>query len=176
MKPSEAEILLIDCNPRERTGDSLETILKSSRLPARLRREVIVDSQEIQFDWDRFDGPNEPNSFLVFLILQQGEIHQGEILIQSIKLRHPDVPIIVVIEDCSSQETLELLQRGASDFVTPPLRAADTLPRAWRLLDKFRRRESMMDALKAKVGLNLMIGKDCKLSGGDQEDSADRKV
>lgn len=104
-------------------------------------------------------GINNASPSLVFLILPRQDLHQGGILIQSIKKQHPEVPIIVVIEDCGPLETLELLQKGASEFVTPPLRAADTLPRAWRLLDQLRGRERVVDALKEKVGLKRLIGK-----------------
>ncbi len=159
MTQTDTKILLIDCNPGEPTGDTLETILKSSHLPAELRREVIMDSGEIQGDWERFGGSDNANPSLVFLILPRQDLHQGGIMIQTIKRQDPEVPIIVVIEDCGPLETLELLQKGASEFVTPPLTAADTLPRAWRLLDQLRGRERMVDALKEKVGLKRLIGK-----------------
>jgi two-component system, NtrC family, response regulator GlrR len=158
MGHKDAEILLLDCDPRERTGDALETILKS-RLPATLWREVIVDTGEIQFDWERLDGASGPKSLLVFLILPRQELHQRGRLIQSIKKQHSEAAIIVVINDCGPMETLELLQMGASDFVTPPLRAADIVPRALRLLEQLRSREALVDTLKEKVGLKQLIGK-----------------
>lgn len=154
----QTKILLIDCNPRENSGDALEAILTSSRLEATLRREVIVDTGQPKVDWDWLTGGNS-NSYLIFLILSHQEPAQGGALIRSIKREKPEIPIIVVIEDCGPVETLELLQIGASDFITPPLTAADTLPRAWRLLDQFHNREDMVRALKEKVGLKLLIGK-----------------
>ena len=54
----------------------------------------------MQFDWERLGSAPDPKSFLVFLILPQMELGQGGLLIQSIKRQHPDVAIIVVIEDC----------------------------------------------------------------------------
>lgn len=165
MTQTETEVLLIDCNPGEPTGDTLETILKSSRLPAKLWREVILDSDKIQGVWERFGAPNDFNSSLIFLILPRQELHQGGILIQSIKKQRPEVPIIVVIEDCGPMETLEFLQKGASEFLTPPLRAADTLPRVWRLLDQSRGRERVVEVLKEKVGLKQLIGKTASFLG-----------
>src|SRR5260370_10784573 len=53
---------------------------------------------------------------------------------------------------------LELLQRGASDFITPPLRAGDALPRVWRLLDRPSSAESVVRALTERAGLKLLIG------------------
>ncbi len=158
MRHAATEILVIDCNPGERTGDTLEAILKFSHVPASLRREVVVDSAEIQFDCQRAREPDNANSVLIFLILPRQELRPGEDLIQSIKEQHPDAPIIVITEDCSPTETLELLQKGAADFITPPLRAGDTLPRVWRWLEKLRSRERILDTLREKVGLKQLIG------------------
>ena len=153
----QTKILLIDCNPRENIGDTLETILKSSRLKGKLQREVIVDPGQIQSD--RFGEHNNFNASLVFLILPPEELQRGGALIQSIKKRQPELPIIVVIEDCGPIETLALLRNGASDFITPPLKGADTLARAWRQLERGHSQGNMVHSLKERVGLKLLIGK-----------------
>src|SRR5262249_48078313 len=155
MRDAAIEILIIDCNPGDRTGDTLEAIL--SRTPAKLRREVVVDSAEMQFDCSQVNT-NNSTSVLVFVILPRQKLSQGASLIQSIKERHPDVPIIVVTEDCSPAKTLELLQKGAADFITLPLRANDTLPRAWRWLENMRSRKDMLNALREEFGLKKLIG------------------
>lgn len=82
----------------------------------------------------------------------------GGALIQSIKKEQPEVPIIVVVEQLGPVDTLELLKKGASDLITPPLRVGDTLPRVWRLLEQLDQRASMMQTLMEKVGLKSMVG------------------
>ena len=155
---TQASILLIDCNPGENLGERLEEMLASSRLGDKVRREVLVDPDQIQLDCHWFDDPNDFSPSLSFLILRRGQSDQGKVLIQAIKRAQPKIPIIVVIEECGPVATLELLQQGASDFITPPLRVADTLPRVWRLLDQLGRRESVVQTLMERVGLKALIG------------------
>ncbi|HKC64322.1 MAG TPA: sigma-54 dependent transcriptional regulator [Pyrinomonadaceae bacterium] len=149
------DILLINCNPKRATGGQLESILAMSHVSGRLQHEVIVDSGQIELD-NHLTGDFDPS--LVFLILLPEHLQWGGSLIESIKEKQPETPIIVVTEECGAYETLELLQRGASDFITTPLKIADTLPRIWRSLEQFDPQESMMQKLKAKVGLKFLIG------------------
>jgi two-component system, NtrC family, response regulator GlrR len=151
-------ILLIDCNPRENTGETLETMLAASRLGQKIRREVVMDPSQIQLNHNWFRDTTEGQSSLIFIILHLHQIAQGGHLIQSIKQAQPDIPIIIVIEECGPEETLQLLQKGAADFVTPPLRVVDILPRVWRLLEQLSRRESKVQGLMERVGLKRLIG------------------
>ena len=146
----QSRILLIDCNPRENTGETLEAILTSSRMEGTLRREVVTDLSQTKFaeDWPEDDA--NCGSCVIFLILPREEAERGGALIQSIKKQRPEIPIIVVIEDCGPNRTLELLQQGASDFITPPVRAADTLPRTWRLLNRLQGHDEIVRGLKEK--------------------------
>lgn len=155
----QSRILLIDCDPRENTGETLEAILASSRMEGTLRREVVTDFSQTKFaeDWPEHDV--NCGSCVIFLILPREEAERGGALIQSIKKQRPEIPIIVVIDDCGPSRTLGLLQQGASDFITPPVRAADTLPRTWRLLDRLHDQEDIVHSLKERVGLKLLIGK-----------------
>src|SRR5262249_45189675 len=47
---------------------------------------------------------------------------------------------------------------GASDFVTPPLKAVDIIPRIWRLTERKGRSERLVQHLKEKIRLQQMIG------------------
>jgi two-component system response regulator GlrR len=154
----QTKILLIDCNPQENTGEVLEAILTSSRLEGVLRREVVANLLEAKLAWDWPVDDVGLSSCLIFLILPRKEAEQGGVLIDSIKRRGLEIPIIVAIEDCGPVQTLRLLEKGASDFITPPPTAADTLPRAWRLLNQLQSRESVVRTVKEKVGLKLLIG------------------
>jgi two-component system response regulator GlrR len=155
----QSKILLIDCNPWENTGETLEAILTSSRMEGTLRREVVTDLSQTKFAGDWLEDDVNCGSCVVFLILPRKEAERGGALIQSIKKQRPEIPIIVAIDDCGPIQTLGLLQQGASDFITPPLRAADTLPRTWRVLNQLHGQEDMMRALKERVGLQSLIGK-----------------
>jgi two-component system response regulator GlrR len=156
MRPS--NILLIDCNPRENTGETLEAILRSSGMEGTLRREVVVELKPTKFGEDWPEDDTRGDSSVIFLILPRGETERGGALIQYLKNQKPEIPIIVAIDDCGPVQTLGLLQKGASDFISPPLKAADILPRTWRLLNRLHGREEMVQALKERMGLKLLIG------------------
>jgi DNA-binding NtrC family response regulator len=155
----QSKILLIDCNPRQNTGETLEAILTSSRMEGSLRREVVTDLSQTKIadDWPEDDACGATS--VIFLVLPAEETERGGLLIQSIKKHKPEIPIIVAIDDCGPVATLGLLQKGASDFLTPPLRAADTLPRTWHLLNRLQGREGMVRALKERVGFKRMVGR-----------------
>lgn len=150
-------ILLVDCNPLENIGETLETMLAESELANLIRREVVADLSRINPDREWLNATN-PGPSLIFLILPRNEFAAGAALIQSLLQLRPESSVIVVIEECGPSETLDLLQMGASDFITPPLRISDVLPRAWHLLNQLNC-ERVVHSLKEKVGLKLLVGK-----------------
>ncbi|HEU4595302.1 MAG TPA: sigma-54 dependent transcriptional regulator [Pyrinomonadaceae bacterium] len=95
----------------------------------------------------------------VIFVALAGELlrHPGEIFGAFTREAAP-APCIVVSEEGGPGETFELLQHGAVDFVTAPLREADVLPRVWRLLKQTRRAEALPRALGEKLGLRNIIG------------------
>ncbi|MGZ6265249.1 MAG: sigma 54-interacting transcriptional regulator [Bdellovibrionota bacterium] len=155
---SKATILLIDCSPGENTGETLEAMLTTARLGEQIRREVVVDSGQIQIDAAWFKTRAHTRPLLAFLILSPDQSAQSGSLIQSITRQQPELPIVVVAERAGPVETLELLQKGATDFITPPLRVTDTLPRVWRLLDRARTRDGVIQTLTENFGMKLLIG------------------
>ncbi len=154
-----SDILLINCNPKRATGSTLESILATSRSDGKIRHEVIVDPVQMKFDPRWFDDQVDFDPVLLFLVLLPDQLQRGGLLIESIKQRRPEISIIVVTEECDAGETLTLLKKGASDFITPPLKAIDTLPRVWRLLEKASKQSAATQNLKEKFGLKLLVGK-----------------
>ena len=137
------KILLLDCKPRESTGEELERLLTSSHLASTLRREVFAEASQVSFDMSWLA---DADSCLVFLVLAHEALDQAPVLIRSIRKQEPDMPIMVVIDGCNPDETLKVLQAGAADFLTPPFRLADTLPRVRRLLDQLNLRDRFAQA------------------------------
>jgi two-component system response regulator GlrR len=149
-------ILLIDCSPCERVGEALETMLAESQLEGPIRREIVADLSQIKLDREWF-GAADAGASLIFLILPRDEFAAGGALIQSMQRLKPESAVIAVIEECGPSETLDLLQMGASDFITRPLRVSDVLPRTWRLLNQLHGR-GIVHSLKEKIGLKLLVG------------------
>ncbi|HWP52956.1 MAG TPA: hypothetical protein VN476_02425 [Pyrinomonadaceae bacterium] len=150
------KILLLDCKPRESTGEELERLLTSSHLASTLRREVFPEVSQVSFD---LSWLADADSCLVFLVLAHQALDQAPVLIRSIRAQEPEIPIMAVIDGCNPDEILKVLQEGAADFLIPPIRVADTLPRVRRLLDQLNRRDRFAQALKQTVGLKRLIGR-----------------
>jgi len=144
-------LVLIDCNPQDSTGEQLESMLASAGVGDQLRREIVVDPAHVTFDRNN-------QASLIFLLLLPVHSESGGALIQSIKKKQPDIPIIVVVDELGPVDTLELLRKGASDLITPPLKVSDTLPRVWRLLEQLERRTSTIRNLMERVGLKSLVG------------------
>jgi two-component system, NtrC family, response regulator GlrR len=81
----------------------------------------------------------------------------GELL-EQIRACAPEARIIIGLEEAEPEQMVELLRLGALDFITPPLRAVDILPRIWRWTEsaerpQFRSRpRSQHQELKHLVG------------------------
>ncbi len=127
------KIFLLDLNSSSGLGCELREILEINVTPSiYLKEEAPEDSGFDTF----FPGLStvisnfEPS--LVFLVLSPGYLNHTRKLIQSLRGR----PLIAVFEGFKSQEMLELLRLGVSDFIIPPLKGVDILPRVRRLLEQ----------------------------------------
>jgi DNA-binding NtrC family response regulator len=150
-------LLLIDCNAHNNTGEQLEAMLASAGVGDQLKREVVVDPAQLTFEHVSL-GANGDKAALIFLLLPSGYVEPGSALIHSIRKDQPDLPIIAVVDQLGATDTLELFRLGASDLITLPLRAGDTLPRVWRLLEQQERRKNVVHTLVERVRLKLMVG------------------
>ena len=150
-------LLLIDCNTHNNTGEQLEAMLASAGVGDQLRREIVVDPDQLTFDRNSL-GVNGNKAALIFLLLPPGHTEPGSALIQAIRKDQPELPIIAVVDQLGPTDTLELFRLGASDLITLPLRTGDTLPRVWRLLEQQERRKNVVHTLVERVRLKLMVG------------------
>ena len=82
-----------------------------------------------------------------------------DLLVQTVRMAIGEVPFIAVVDGGESSKMFELLRLGAADYITPPLKAVEILPRVWRLLEKRQQADSGMQTLKEKLGLKELIGK-----------------
>jgi DNA-binding NtrC family response regulator len=69
-----------------------------------------------------------------------------------------EFPVLAVIQDGGAQDILTLLKLGVIDFIIPPLKATEVLPRIWRLLERRQTEDSLIHRLKEKIGLRQLIG------------------
>ncbi len=67
-------------------------------------------------------------------------------------------PVFAVVEKSEPGQMFELLKLGAVDFVTPPLRPIEILPRVWRLLERTSPPEVLREPLESRLASNGLIG------------------
>jgi two-component system response regulator GlrR len=152
-------IFLLDLNVQSGLGSTLQGILKSSAKPRIALQEKPIkirpslSFQEISRSISQF------NPHLIFLILPEQSPKQLGEFIRTV-CASSDLPVIAVIEADEPEHMIELLRMGIIDFITPPFRKIDVLPRVWRLLERRIPEETLVDSLKKKLGLQQMVGQD----------------
>ncbi|HXF04284.1 MAG TPA: sigma-54 dependent transcriptional regulator [Blastocatellia bacterium] len=155
----QAKILLLDLDLVGGLGDTLRGILQSS-----VRQDVQLRQVSVGFwgvtvgDGDLSRAVSGFNPDVVFLVLPLNLLKHAGTLFQSVREELLDSPIIVVMEAGEPDEVFKLLRLGASDFITPPLKATDIFPRVWRLLEKSHRREGLTCTLRERRGLKQLVG------------------
>jgi DNA-binding NtrC family response regulator len=155
----QAKVLLLNLSPADGLRSTLHTILESSFRPGdQLRQECLEDFGHNKESAPLFKFSQGFSPDLIFLILPPEKALQACALVRGARAQQPEAAIIVVLEDSEPSEILALLQEGASDFITPPFKASDTLARVWRLLDGTSRKDSLTQKLKAKIGLKRLVG------------------
>lgn len=153
------KVLLLDLDLTGSLSESLRSLLetspgmdiKLSRLPDTYG---MASSAESEFTRIRSDFGRD----LIFILVTGRLVNHAATLVETIRRCNTEVPLIVVIDSMGPDEMCGLLRRGATDFVTHPLRALDILPRVRRLLDMTRPAEKVTQALKEKLGLAQLIG------------------
>ncbi|MCM3870585.1 MAG: sigma-54 dependent transcriptional regulator [Pyrinomonadaceae bacterium] len=89
--------------------------------------ELLNTSRELGKSIQRF------NPGVVFTVIPASR-QQTMTLLKAAGRAATNIPIIVVLKTCEPDQFVELLENGASDFVTSPLRVSEVLPRALKLI------------------------------------------
>ena len=154
-----AHILLLNFHPQGTLGAELRATLEASLDAGGQLRQLsfagLDEAPRASLVAAGADG-FEPN--LVILVLAAGQLPEACELLRALeRAGRRAAPVIVAAETCEPGVMLRLLQNGASDFITPPVSPAATLPRVWRLLEQSARRD-ITQALKEKIGLKRLVG------------------
>jgi DNA-binding NtrC family response regulator len=162
---NQAKILLLDFNPVGELGKKLVEILEipiSSnqmfQLDVTYRQEFVRNDNLTFFHHDLSNHLFRSRLDLVFLVFPSNFLNRANTILSLLKKDLSELPIIVVMETDEPGEPLELLKLGATDFITPPLKGTEILPRIWRLLDQTHPEEMLIQRLKEKLGLKQLIG------------------
>ncbi len=133
----------------------LEILTKSAEF--RLNVSVVaIEAGANPEDWLKRTGVQSPA--LAIMILAANRPAQTVPVLQALRARFNNCPLIAVTDGMESSELYSFLRLGASDFLTAPLRSTEVLPRICRLLDQSWRRDPLVHGLKEKLGLKQIIG------------------
>ena len=155
-----AKIFLLDLNPATNVGCTLRGILESCPdLGLHFQEESSKDSISDFCGGELSSLIARCRPDLMFLVLSSCLLNKAEGLFQSVKNGFSELPIIVAVDACKPDEMFSLLKLGAADFITPPLKEIDILPRLWRLLERKTNKETLTLKLKEKLGLKQMVGR-----------------
>lgn len=155
----DTKIFIIDLNPSTNAGCKLRKIIDS------------CPNMNISFQyWSSGNGYSVPcNSELadtisgcqydlIIMVLSKYNLKQPVELFQSIKNVTLKIPVFFVIDNCRPEEMFSLLKSGGTDFITPPFKEIDILPRLWRLIEYNRQMRIAKFSLKEKLGLKQLVG------------------
>ena len=154
------KIFLLDLNPETDMGSKLRGILESSKN----LKDIQLQHEFLKFDVTGISNSDFANTIscynpdILFLIFSQIHLRQSIALFKSISSDWAELPIIVVLEKYNPDEIFTLLKYGTTDFVIPPLKEVDIVPRIQRLLGPIDKDEVLIKKLKGKIGLKQLVG------------------
>jgi DNA-binding NtrC family response regulator len=143
----------IVCEPETTVlADSLETLLADAR----------------GFAFSRFEYRSEPglkshaagfgNPDVVVAALDSFDATKLESFFATLQRAFPHRPVLVTTTHPDAFDVFPVLEMGASDFLLPPLRRCELLPRLIRQARVTRRGDALVQKLKEDIGLKQIIG------------------
>lgn len=152
-------VLVLNLNSALSIGRTLKETLEASFNSVTHLSCDAIESRLAAFDCDAaFQLCSRNRADIVFVVLSQQQHQITTAMLKRLKQSQSRATYIVVVESCKPDELLELLKAGADDFIIPPLRDIDILPRIWRLVEQRREEESLVQSVKEKLGLKMLIG------------------
>jgi DNA-binding NtrC family response regulator len=157
---SDAKLLLLDFHASNTHGNAMCNLLKSGQSEGLSLSYVRVDFDSgMSLGGDSYlDLISRHNPMLTCLLLGRQHLSQAGILLESLKQRWPEMPVIAVAEGGEPLEIFTLFKHGLADFITLPLKAVEIQPRVWRLLQNVRQSKTPVYAMKKELGLGQIIG------------------
>ena len=151
-------IFLLDLSPASSLSTTLERILHSSSSFRVELRKGLRDGGTALCDIDVAALTERFNPDAFFLVLSPSHLTDFDTLTSFMSTNLADQRVMVVIERGEPEKLAELLKLGAVDFITPPLKAVEVLPRLSRLLAMPRENQSLTRRMKEKLGLKRLVG------------------
>jgi two-component system response regulator GlrR len=154
-----ARILLLDFDAASDLGGTLRRILEgASALQVEVRCESLEVCEPPLAGRSISKVISDSSSDLIICVLPRDVLAESCRLFQRLRSEGLSRPIVVVMEADEPKEMFGLLKLGIADFVTPPLKSIDVVPRILRLLEQTHVREALTGKLKEELGLKQLVG------------------
>jgi len=98
------------------------------------------------------------NADVVVATLSAFQATDLELFFASLQRAFPHCPVLVTTTHPDTFDFFRLLEMGVSDFLLPPLRRSELLPRIIRQARVTRRGDALVQKLKENIGLKQIIG------------------
>ncbi len=95
---------------------------------------------------------------VVIVILNASQAGEPHIFFERLRNEFRSRPLLIIPEEPHTFDVFEALEAGASDFLFPPLRLSELLPRVIRQALVARRGDACVERLKEEIGLKQIVG------------------
>jgi two-component system, NtrC family, response regulator GlrR len=146
-------LVLEDQTTRERCQDLQKILDDSPELSFEIRRIPLISFQQDTLPV----AISALSPQIIILFLSGDSFPQAASFLPAVKKKFPDVPTLAVMDPDESLP-FKLLEIGADDFATSPIRPVEILLRVKRLLEKNVLEDLVFQSMKQKFGLKQMIG------------------
>ncbi|HVO84335.1 MAG TPA: sigma 54-interacting transcriptional regulator, partial [Syntrophobacteria bacterium] len=153
----EARVLLLELGPISELGNTLMEMLETAAgRPIQALHEFIDISEGAApvSALGKITGKFGPS--VIFVLRSSATLKQAGTVIECLNRNPCKAPIIAVIDGERPEEMADLYRLGIADFITPPLRSMDVLPRLWRLLGPNGCSATLTSALKERPAIKHM--------------------
>jgi two-component system response regulator GlrR len=152
---SEVRVLILDWE-KGNLSPALSQILQSAdNSDFRIKFTSLNNSLPVQ---DLCSQVRETHSDLMAFLLAPSQLGQAVYLIPQFKKNLPHLSLLAVFEGVQAEAMFELLKTGIDDFVIPPLRDFEIIPRLRRLSEKRALEPPTMQKTKETLGLKQLVG------------------
>ena len=97
---------------------------------------------------------------VVVLILGSAKANKLEFILETLRRAFPNRPVLLAPVQPEAFDIFQALQMGASDFLLPPFRRMEVLPRLMRQAHVAKRGDPLVQKLKEQLGLKQIVGED----------------
>lgn len=154
---NELNILIIDFCPLEEFRITLRYILRHS-YKFKIQISELLYRYETIYSNIILEKISQSNANLIFFIVNLSNGERLNEIILFIRETFQNIPIIIITNGYESNDILSLLESGGTDFIIPPLRDINVIPRVMRLFKNIGNVRPLLYKNKKEFKLKQLIG------------------